>query len=118
MSEPNHLGEAIKRAILCNGYRPVIIDEVHLPSDKTIPESILERIRNSKFVIADFSYHRNGVYFESGYALGKGKPVIYLCEEDEFKNAHFDTRQSNIFCIGTAEELEAQLQMKIKQWVN
>lgn len=32
------------------------------------------------------------MYFEAGYALGRGQKVIYICKEDDIINAHFDTR--------------------------
>ncbi len=109
--------EAIKRAISSIGFNPVIIDEVHLPSDKTIPDGIMSAIRNSRFVIADFSLHKNGVYFESGFAVGMGKPVIYLCEEQQFNDAHFDTKQLQHILYKSSEDLEARLEAKIREWI-
>ena len=109
--------EAIKKALKTTGYDVVIIDEVHLESDKTIPDGILSGIKKSKFCIADFTNHRNGVYFESGYALGLGKPVIYLCEEKEFEKAHFDIKQLQHIIYKTPEELEKRLVEKIEAWI-
>ncbi len=109
--------EAIKKALENNKFKAVIIDEEHLDSDKTIPDGILNKIRKAKFCIADFTLHRNGVYFESGYALGLGKQVIYTCKEDDFKNAHFDIKQLQHVLYNTPDELEKKLTNKIEFWI-
>lgn len=109
--------EAIKKALENNKFKAVIIDEEHLDSDKTIPDEILNKIRKAKFCVADFTLHRNGVYFESGYALGLGKQVIYTCKEDDFKNAHFDIKQLQHVLYNTPDELEKKLTNKIEFWI-
>ena len=109
--------EAIKKALISTGYKPIIIDEEHLESDKTIPDGILSGIKRSKFCVADYTNHRNGVYFESGYALGLGKPVIYLCEKTQFDSAHFDIKQLQHIIYSSPEELEKRLIEKIEAWI-
>ncbi len=42
-------------------------------------------------MIADLTHANNGVYWETGYAEGLQKPVIYTCREDAFGEIHFDT---------------------------
>jgi len=37
-----------------------------------------------RFIVADFTGQRGGVYFEAGYALGLRKPVIWTCKRDWF----------------------------------
>lgn len=109
---------AIKKALRNTGYEnPIIIDERHLESDKTIPEAIFNEIRKAKFIIADFTLHRNGVYFESGYALGLGKQIIYTCKKDNFNKAHFDIKQLQLVLYDTPEELEKKLVDKIEFWI-
>ena len=49
------------------------------------------RIRDARFVIADLTHANQGVYWESGFAEGLGKPVIYICEASQFNKIHFDT---------------------------
>lgn len=109
--------DAIKRALIRANYKPDLIDEKNINSDKTIPDAILNSIRNSKFCIADFSQHKNGVYFEAGYALGLGKPVIYCCHEDEFKKSHFDIKQLQHIIYKDEAELEEKLFQKIEAWI-
>ncbi len=78
--ETRPIRTAIKNALIKTGFVPILIDEQHISSEKTINDEIIAGIKKSKFCIADFSYHKNGVYFESGFALGQGKQVIYTCE--------------------------------------
>lgn len=59
---------------LCSNF----IDEVE-HNDFITPE-LLKYIRDSKFVVVDLSHQNNGAYFEEGYAMGLGKPVIQLCK--------------------------------------
>ncbi len=51
------------------------------------------QIRDAAFVIADLTHDNPGAYWEAGYAEGLGKPVIYICEKEKFKeeSTHFDT---------------------------
>lgn len=108
---------AIKKAITKTGFNPIIIDEQNINSDQTINDAIIAGIKNSKFCISDFSYHRNGVYFESGFALGLGKPVIYCCSKEEFSKAHFDIKPLQHIIYETEEELEKRLIDKIEAWI-
>lgn len=116
-NEMKEYREAIKRALKATGFEAVIIDETHLSSDKTIPDGILSGIKKSKFCIADFTLHRNGVYFESGYALGLGKPVIYVCKKEEFEKTHFDIKQLQHIIYSDEKELESRLIDKIEAWI-
>jgi nucleoside 2-deoxyribosyltransferase len=83
---------AIKPALNKCGFKHIMVSDEHIDSDKTINDAILAGIKKAKFIIADFTYHRGGVYFEAGYALGRGQKVIYTCREDEMAKAHFDIR--------------------------
>ncbi|MEZ0237988.1 MAG: hypothetical protein ACAH06_07985 [Methylophilaceae bacterium] len=62
--------QAIEPAILSAGYEPKRIDGHH--HNNRIDDEIIALIRRSKFVVADFTGQRGGVYFEAGYALGHG----------------------------------------------
>jgi len=78
-----------------------------------ICDKILAEIRRSRFVIADVTGHRQGVYFESGFAMGLGLPVIWTCREDEIDACHFDTRQYNHITWKDADELHQKLKDRI-----
>lgn len=109
--------EAIKEAIISSGYKPVLIDEVHYDSEITINDAIIRYIKECRFLIADFSGHRHGVYFEAGYALGQGKQVIYLCSEKDFSQSHFDTNHYPHIVYKDTNDLKIKLENKIKAWV-
>jgi hypothetical protein len=104
--------EAMNRAIANAGYIPVRIDRVeHL---NRIDDEIIARIRQSKFLIADFTGQRTGVYFEAGFMLGLGRPVIWVCEKTDLVNVHFDTRQYNMIDYSDADDLRSRLQFRIE----
>lgn len=117
-SETKEIREAIRGALIATGYEAVIIDEQNINSDRTINDEIIANLKKSKFCIADFSYHSNGVYFESGFALGQGKKVIYTCSESEFKNAHFDIKPLQHIIYNTPEELTKALIHKIEAFIS
>lgn len=109
--------EAIKVALKNTGFKIIIIDEENIDSDKTIPDAIFAAIKKSKFCIADFSFHSRGVYFESGFALGLGMPVIYTCHDKETAEAHFDIKQLQQIRYSTPDELTKLLTDKIEAWI-
>ena len=75
-----------------------------------IDDEIIAEIRRSAFIVADFTGHRQNVYFEAGFAIGLGLPVIWTCRHDEIKNLHFDIRQYN--CIDWKDEPELALRLQ------
>lgn len=85
--------DAIHPAILAAGYEPKRIDEHH--HNNRIDDEIIALIRRSKFVVADFTGQRGGVYFEAGFALGMNLPVVWTVRKSELSSVHFDNRQYN-----------------------
>jgi hypothetical protein len=111
--------ETIKSAIIQTGYNPVIINEKRIKSDQTINDAIIAEIKRAKFVVADFTEQKSGVYFEAGFALGLGLPVIYCCEEEDFKNnSHFDVNHYPHILYKTTEQLRKGLIDKIRAWID
>ncbi|MGG1824137.1 hypothetical protein [Bacillus mycoides] len=108
--------EAISEAIKEAGYNPIRIDKVN--HNNKICDEIIVKIKRSKFIIADFTGNRGGVYFEAGYAMGLGKPVIWTCHTDHLKDLHFDTRQYSHIVWETKEDLRVQLLNRIKATIN
>lgn len=102
---------AIKPAITASGHIPIRIDEIH--HHEKIDDQILRHIRESKFVIADLTSHRGGVYFEAGYALALGIPVIWSCKSDDFENAHFDVNHYQFIVWNDPDELRQRLEDKL-----
>lgn len=110
--------EALKKVITDLTYDPIIIDEQHIESDTTINDAIIAEIRKSKFVVSDFTQHKHGVYFETGFALGLKKPVIYTCSKKDFDKTHFDTNHYPHIIYEDLEELAKKLKDKIEAWIN
>jgi hypothetical protein len=78
------------------GYKAVRIDKkVH---NNRIDDEIIAEIRRARFVVADLTLKNAGAYFEAGFAMGLGKPVIWTCRQAEIDSGgvHFDTRQYSI----------------------
>jgi hypothetical protein len=87
------LVKTIKSACTTCGFDANLVsDERH---NNDISHKIISDIKQSKFVIADFTDQNNGVYFEAGYAMGESKEVIRLISKEQLdeKKLHFDTRQ-------------------------
>lgn len=85
----------IRPAIEAAGYEPLRIDLK--PDADNIDDEIMAEIRCSRFLVADFTHGgkgaRGGVYFEAGFALGLGIPIIFTCRDDMVEELHSDTRQ-------------------------
>jgi hypothetical protein len=94
------------------GYKAFRVD-IKEHNDK-ICDVIIAEIRKSKFLVADFTLHRGGVYFEAGLMMGLGRPVIFTCREDQLEGAHFDTRQYSHIVWKTPEELREKLKRRIQ----
>ena len=72
----------ISKTIEKAGFEPLIIPMKEFNDD--VRDNIIAQIRRSRFIVADFTGQRGGVYFEAGFAYGLGIPVIYSCRKDWF----------------------------------
>jgi hypothetical protein len=98
-------------AIRAAGYRPMRIDATDYAGG--VMDQIITEIRQSRFVVADCTQQRNGVYFEAGFATGMGLLVIPTCRSDDMKNRHFDIQHLNTLEWNTPEELGTRLSKRI-----
>lgn len=103
--------DGIEKAIREAGYDPKRVDE-H-PHNNRIDDEIIALIRRSRFLVADFTGNRGGVYFEAGYALGMGIPVIWTIRSDQLKEVHFDNRQYN-FLTWTNETIQSEFKDSLR----
>jgi len=94
------------------GYKSIRIDRKEYLGK--VDDEIIAEIRESRFIVADFTGQRHGVYFEAGFAQGLGLPVIWTCHEDHVKDLHFDTRQENHITWEKPEELREKLKNRIR----
>ena len=109
------LRKALKAGIDAAGYDPIIVDERNFTGN--IMDYVIARIRESRFVVADFTTapeekitlvgsdepenakikngSRGGVYYEAGFAKGLGLQVIHTCKRDNMSmnRLHFDVLQ-------------------------
>ena len=83
--------EAISKAIKDAGYEPFRVDGKE--HNNRIDDEIVANIKSAKFMVADLTGHRGGVYYEAGLAHGLGLEVIFTCKEK--RATHFDIRQYN-----------------------
>lgn len=86
--------DAIAPAIQAAGYEPYRIDRDNFLNK--IDDEIIAQIRQSRFIVADFTHDPNGsvrgsVYYEAGFAYGLGIPCIFTARNDA--DLQFDTRQ-------------------------
>lgn len=94
------------------GFVPRKIDL--LEHNEYVPIQIIAEIRKSRFLVADMTGQRGGVYFEAGFALGLGIPVIWTCRKDEIDKCHFDTKQFSHILWESPEDLKTKLVNRIR----
>ena len=104
--------DGIKPALESTGFKPLRIDRKEF--NLKIDDEIVASIRQSGLVIADVTGHRQGVYYEAGYAMGLGIPVIWTCCEKFLRKTHFDTRQFNHIVWTTPNDLRQRLINRIE----
>jgi nucleoside 2-deoxyribosyltransferase len=103
------------------GFEQAISDAGYKAERSGIPDhnqridaEIIVQIKRARFVVADSTFANPGVYFEAGYALALGLPVIWTCRRDRHKeDMHFDTRQYNHILWTDAGDLKRQLTARI-----
>jgi hypothetical protein len=104
--------EGIKPAIERAGFAPMLIKNKQHANK--IDDEIIAEIRRSAFLVADFTGHRQNVYFETGFAIGLARQPIWTCRKDQIKDLHFDIRQYNCIDWQNAAELAQRLQLRIE----
>jgi nucleoside 2-deoxyribosyltransferase len=104
--------EGFAKAIKAAGYEPLRVDlKEH---NEKIDDAIIAEIRKSRFMVADFTDHRGGVYYEAGFAKGLGMEVIWTCRENDIDKSHFDTRQYNHILWKDEQDLFEKLRRRIE----
>ncbi|MEX2113536.1 MAG: hypothetical protein WD845_10145 [Pirellulales bacterium] len=112
-SEVRHQWEpGLRDGVTRAGYDPLVIDGIDFVG--SISDRIIAEIRKSRFVVADFTEHRQNVYFEAGFAEGIGIPVFFTCRRDQIDKLHFDKRQENTIGWADVNELAERLHRRIE----
>lgn len=131
--------KSIAKAIREAGYDPFIISMKEYNED--VSDEIIAEIRRSKFLVAEFTGNRGGVYFEAGFAYSIEIPVIWCCRNDWFdtqidreltaivdgiektavikesRQIHFDINHYNFIVWENPEELYQRLKVRIEATV-
>ncbi|MDA8257515.1 MAG: hypothetical protein M0Z99_18115 [Betaproteobacteria bacterium] len=102
----------LQAGVFSAGYNPLRIDR-HEHVNR-IDDEIVRQINASRFIVADFSGHRGGVYFEAGYALGRSIPVFWTCRKSDMGDLHFDIRQFNCIDWDSPTDLAIRLSSRIE----
>ena len=96
-SSMDNLKNCIETAVKNTGYEPLRIDDKE--HNNKIDDEILNEIKKTRFIVCDLTSEegkpRGSVYFEAGYAMGKGIPIVWTCKKDLEKELPFDIRQYN-----------------------
>ncbi|WP_306332649.1 toll/interleukin-1 receptor domain-containing protein [Streptomyces sp. KL118A] len=101
---------AIESAARRAGLRAERIKDVK--RDFRVTETILQKITSARIVVADLTLERPNVYFELGYARGKGKTVVTLLKKEA--PVHVDVRGWNYLEYIDSRPLEEDLVERFK----
>jgi hypothetical protein len=93
------------------GYAPFRIDRKDFLGG--ISDEIISEIRRSRFLVVDYTKQNNGAYFEAGFALGLGLPIIPTCHNDEVSKLHFDIKHLNTLLWEAPTDLSEKLTRRI-----
>ena len=98
---------AMERAVE-RSQLPIRLMKMNLQEgDYEISQQIMTEISETDFVIGDFSFNSYNVYFEIGYARGKGKYIIQTALKDT--ELQFDVQNWKTKFYRNATELEEKL---------
>lgn len=109
---PSDLREAIRESLDNLGYNPVIVDEEE--HNDGIMDKVIALINESKFIIAELTFQKTGVYYEAGYAKGRGLKVIHIVKKEDFDNCHFDVKHLNLIVWVDLDDLKVKLTNRVK----
>lgn len=108
-SSCEEIREAIKAAIKKCGYTPRIMNDNDNRHNQNIYMKIVAEIRRSKFMVAEFTGQKAGVYWEAGLMKGLGREVIHCVSEEEAGKMHFNLSQTNQIRWKDLADLKEQL---------
>jgi hypothetical protein len=109
--------DGILPALTETGFLSFIVSDTQFDAERTINDEIIAGLKKARFTIADFTQQKLGVYFEAGYALGRGQKVIYTCSRSDFDKSHFDVNHFQHIIWESTEDLKKQLVDKISAYV-
>lgn len=103
--------EGLLPGIAGAGYRARRVDSE--PHNDRIDDRIMAMIRSARFVVVDVTLQNRGAYFEAGFSLGLGRPVVWSVRQGDLENVHFDTRQFNHVVWNDPDDLRRKIRERI-----
>lgn len=114
--------DVLKPAIEAAGLEPYRVDED--PGTTVLIDDIEKGIREADICLADISTNNPNVWFEVGYALANGRPVVMICAEPRTEPYPFDIQHRHIIKYTShspsdfarlSEEVTARLKAQVKK---
>jgi len=110
---------AVKKGCIEHKLIAMTVDEKEYCGE--ITDRIISDIKQSEYVVADYTFGNRGVYYESGYARGRDIHVIETCNEDWYSSEkradrdplHFDVRSRNIIFWKDEQHLAEKIAARI-----
>jgi nucleoside 2-deoxyribosyltransferase len=103
---------AINRAVTKTALDIVVQRMDLMEGDYEISQKLMSAIDVADIVLGDFTLNSANVYFEIGYARGKGKRIIQTTRKDTA--LEFDVRQWRTLVYRNATELEEKLELELR----
>jgi hypothetical protein len=108
--------DIVAPAINSAGIKPYRVDE---DPNVSIPINEIESgIRNAVLCLADITLDNPNVWFELGYAISAGKPVVMICSDERTSRFPFDVQHRSIIRYTTEsprdfEKLKSKISLKV-----
>ena len=103
--------QAMERAVESTGLLIVLQRMDLVEGDYEISQEIMNKIGEADVVITDFTLNSPNVYFELGYARGRGKRIIQTARKDT--DLEFDVRSWRTLIYRNATELEQKITLEL-----
>ncbi len=110
--------EAVKPIVADAGLECIRVDQEGFNGQ--ISERIRTDIQCARLIIADLTEDRPNCYFEVGYAVAKGKPIIFQRLKAPLYESKlpFDVKDFPHIIYGTASDLRERLRKRITALLN
>ena len=102
--------DSIKEACSRCGINAERVDEP--PTSERITDRVLESIRRAEYVIVDLTNSKPNVFYEAGYAQGRGKTPIYIAREGT--NLEFDLKDYPVIFFRNMKQLKEKLEKRLR----
>jgi hypothetical protein len=102
--------DSIKEACKRCGINAERVDEP--PTSERITDRILESILRAEYVIVDLTNSKPNVFYEAGFAQGRGKTPIYIARKGT--ELEFDLKDYPVIFFKNMKQLKDQLEKRLR----